>query len=103
MLTEWLFKISLSNKQRIKFSSILVGVLAAVLWMLSASVDIPLAPGAAIGGTSPDDPFNVAMREAATLNKYAAFATAISTLLLMMAETIEWAAFRTLSRDTYKS
>jgi uncharacterized membrane protein len=95
MWIERLFKICLSIKQPIKFSSIVIGVVAAVLWMFSASVDIPLAPGAAIGGTLPSDPFNIAMREAASLNKYAALATAISTSLLMIAEAIEWAAFRT--------
>lgn len=85
-------------KQPIKFFSILIGLVAAVFWTLSASVDIPLPPGAAIGGTLPSNPFNVAMQTAASLNKYATFTTAISTLLLMIAEAIEWAASRASSR-----
>jgi hypothetical protein len=90
MWTKRLFTILFSIRQPARFLSVLIGFIAAGLWTLSASVDIPLSPGAAIGGTSPDEPFNVAMQQAAYLNKYAAFATAISTLLLMTVEIIEW-------------
>jgi hypothetical protein len=90
-----------------KISSVLIGFVAAVLWMLSASVDIPLSPGAAIGVTSPREPFNVAMQKAAFLNKRAAFATGLSTLLLVIAEGIgQWATLRAARRradDTHKS
>ena len=84
--------------ERLKGSSVLTGFMASVLWMLSASVDIPTAPGAAIGGTSPNEPFNVAMQRAASLNKWAAFATGLSTLLLVIAEGIQWVNFRASHR-----
>jgi hypothetical protein len=78
----------------LKVSSVLIGFVAAILWMRSASVDIPTAPGAAIGGTLPSEPFNVALQKAAVLNKWAAFATGLSTILLVIAEGIsQWATF----------
>jgi hypothetical protein len=64
----------------------LVGLVAAYFWFRSASVHIPLAPGAAIGGTLADNPFNVALRDAAIWNFRAALTTAISVFLLVVAE-----------------
>jgi hypothetical protein len=58
-----------------------IGLVAAVLWLWSAWADLPPAPGAAIGGTSPTDPFNIALRHVASLNGYAALATGVSVLL----------------------
>jgi hypothetical protein len=73
----------------IKMVSGLFGLLAALLWFLSAAGDIPLAPGAAIGGTLPTEPFNVAMHHSATLNTWAAAATGASVLLMVVAEFID--------------
>jgi hypothetical protein len=64
----------------------LIGIAAAVLWFMSASKQLPLVPGAAIGGTSPTDPFNVALRHSALLNQWAAGATGLSVLLMVAAE-----------------
>ncbi|HZZ26271.1 MAG TPA: hypothetical protein VFE60_28610, partial [Roseiarcus sp.] len=72
--------------QTLRVLSALVGLMAAYFWFRSASVDIPLAPGAAIGATSPDNPFNVALGAAAIWNFRAALTTAISLLLLVVAE-----------------
>jgi hypothetical protein len=63
-----------------------MGLVAAVLWFMSASGKIPLAPGAAIGGTLPTDPFNVALRHSAHLNQWAAGATGASVFLMVLAE-----------------
>ena len=88
----------------LKISSVVIGFVAAVLWMRSASVDIPLSPGAAIGGTSPKEPFNVAMQNAAYWNKCAAFATGLSTALLVIAEgPQQWANSRASRPDVHKS
>jgi hypothetical protein len=70
----------------LKILSGLMGLVAAVLWFTSASVTIPLAPGAAFGGTSPTDPFNVALRHSAHLNQWAAGATGASVLLMVVAD-----------------
>src|ERR1700722_9780695 len=64
------------------------------LWFWSASVPLPLAPGAAIGGTLPTDPFNVAMRQAASLNQWAAFVTGLAVLLTVAAECVRLLARR---------
>jgi hypothetical protein len=42
--------------------------------------------GAAIGGTSPTDPFNVALRHSALLNQWAAGTTGLSVLIMVAAE-----------------
>jgi hypothetical protein len=70
----------------LKILSGLVGIVAAVLWFMSASGKIPLAPGAEIGGTLASDPFNVALRHAARLNQWAAGTTGVSVLLMVLAE-----------------
>jgi hypothetical protein len=57
------------------------GIAAAILWFILAWNPPSPAPGAAIGGTSPDDPFNVAMRQSAELNAEAAGLTGLSVLL----------------------
>ena len=62
------------------------GFAAAILWFMSAAGKLPLAPGAAIGGTSPTDPFNLALRHAAVLNQWAAGVTGVSVLFLALAE-----------------
>ena len=66
----------------------LVGLVAAGLWFWSAAIDIPLAPGAAFGGTLPTDPFNVAIRHAANLSQWAAGMTGVSVLLMVLAEGV---------------
>jgi hypothetical protein len=66
----------------------LIGIAAAVLWFMSAASKLPLAPGAAIGGTLPTDPFNVALRHSALLNQRAAGATGLSVLLMVAAEFV---------------
>lgn len=72
----------------LKISSGVIGLIAAVLWFMSAFGKIPPAPGAAIGGTSPADPFNVALRHSAQLNEWAALATGVSVLLMVLAEVV---------------
>jgi hypothetical protein len=62
-----------------------VGLVAAALWFMSAAVPLPLTPGAAIGGTLPTNPFNVALRHSASLNEWAAAATGVSVLLSVAA------------------
>lgn len=54
---------------------------AAVLWFWSAWLPLPNAPGASIGATSPDDPFNVALAFSARLNGWAALMTGVSVAL----------------------
>ncbi len=58
--------------------SITSGFAAAIFWCWSALVPIPTAPGASIGGTSPEAPFNVAIAYAGRMNAAAALLTAIS-------------------------
>jgi hypothetical protein len=72
--------------QTLRVLSALVGLVAAYFWFRSASVHIPLLPGGAIGFTSPNDPFNVALGDAAIWNFRAALTTAISVFLLVVAE-----------------
>jgi hypothetical protein len=79
------------TRAALKILSGLMGIVAAVLWFISASGKIPLAPGAEIGGTLPTDPFNVALRHSARLNQWAAGATGVSVLLMVLAE---WSSFR---------
>ena len=69
----------------LKALSVVAGLVAALLWW-KASGEVPLAPGAAIGGTLPDDPFNVALRQSAALNQWAALSTAASVFLMAIAE-----------------
>jgi hypothetical protein len=83
------------TRAALKILSGLMGIVAAVLWFISASGKIPLAPGAEIGGTLPTDPFNVALRHSARLNQWAAGATGVSVLLMVLAE---WSSFR-IKRD----
>jgi len=73
----------------VKILSGAIGLIAAILWFMSAAGDLPLAPGAAIGGTLPTDPFNVALHHSARLNKWAAGATGASVLLMVIAEFID--------------
>jgi len=82
----------------LKVLSGLVGLVAAVLWFMSASGKLPLAPGAELGGTLPTDPFNVALRQAAQWNRWAAGATGTSVLLMVVAELIDAFGPRGLSR-----
>jgi hypothetical protein len=72
----------------LKVLSIVAGLFAAGFWFMSASVRIPLAPGAALGGTSPMDPFNVAIRHAAILNQWAAGLTCLSITATVLAEMV---------------
>lgn len=66
-----------------------IGLIAAWFWIASAMVEIPAAPGAAFGGTSPEDPFNIAIRYAAQLNQWAALLTGVSTALLVIASLLD--------------
>lgn len=75
----------------IRILSGVVGLVAATLWFASAAAPLPLAPGASIGGTSPADPFNVALRHSAQLNEWAAGATGASVLLMVLGEFIDMA------------
>lgn len=75
-----------TSTQILRILSGLIGIAAAVLWFMSAAGKLPLAPGAAIGGTSPTDPFNVALHHSALLNQWAAGTTGISVLLMVAAE-----------------
>ena len=79
-----------SLEQCLRGLSVVLGGLAAAFWLLSALVPIPLLPGAALGGTSPGEPFNVALHDAARWNFWAAAATALSVLLLTVAEAVRW-------------
>ena len=72
----------------LKFLSFLTGIGAAILWLRSAA-PFPPAPGATFGGTSPIDPFSIALHHAAILNQRAAIATAISVFCMAVAEIIE--------------
>ena len=65
----------------LQWMSVATAAVAAVLWFMSASVHIPLLSGGAIGSTSPDDPFNVAIHQSAWWNLYAALATGLSVAL----------------------
>jgi hypothetical protein len=78
----------LTLEQWLEGLSVVSGVLAALLWLRSAFVHIPLLPGGAIGATLPGDAFNVAMHDAAFWNFWAAAATAISVLLPVVAEVV---------------
>ena len=78
------------SEQWLRGFSVVSGVLAAGFWLRSAFVHIPLLSGGAIGATLPGDAFNVAMRDAAFWNFWAAAATAISVLLLAIAEGVRW-------------
>jgi hypothetical protein len=66
--------------------SIAAGLAAAVVWLMSALAPLPLAPGAAIGGTLSTDPFNVALRHSAWLNMWAAGLTGVSVAFFALAE-----------------
>ena len=66
--------------------SIAAGLAAAIVWLVSALEPLPLAPGAAIGGTLSTDPFNVALRHSAWLNMWAAGLTGVSVLFFALAE-----------------
>jgi len=55
--------------------------MSAVLWGWSALLPLPLAPGAAFGGTLPTDPFNAVLAQSARLNAWAAGLTAAAVLL----------------------
>jgi hypothetical protein len=79
-----------SFEQCLRGLSVAFGILAALFWLRSAFVQIPLLPGAAIGGTLPEDAFNVALHDAARWNFLAAAATAISVLLPAVAEGVRW-------------
>jgi hypothetical protein len=68
----------------LKLLSATVGIVAAILWFRSASVEIPLAPGAEIGGTLPGDPFNVAART--SVEQMGCGTTGLSVLLPFVAE-----------------
>jgi hypothetical protein len=81
-------------EQPLRVVSALVGLCAAVLWFWSASVPLPLAPGAEIGGTLATDPFNVAMRQSASLNQWAALMTGLAVLLTVAAECVRMLARR---------
>jgi hypothetical protein len=81
---EWLKASDGATRWRI--AAALVGLTAAFFWMKSSLVPIPLSPGAAIGETSPADPFNVALQAAGWWNKWAAGLTALSVALTVIAE-----------------
>ena len=89
----WAARAITSAAVPLKWLSIIVGFVAAVLWWVSASVPPP-SPGAAIGGTEPSDPFNVALRDSAHLNQWAAIATGASVFLMSLAEAGELFARR---------
>ena len=61
--------------------SILCGLGAAGLWIWSATVRMPLMPGAYFGNVAPNDPFYVAFLHAGALNAAAATTTAVSVAL----------------------
>ena len=65
---------------------IAAGFAAAIVWLVSAVEPLPLAPGAAFGGTSPTDPFNVALHHSAWLDMVAAGLTGVSVLFFALAE-----------------
>jgi hypothetical protein len=71
---------------RWRIAAVLVGLTAAFFWMKSSLVPIPLLPGAAIGETLPEEPFNVGMRVAGWWNQWAAGLTALSVALTAIAE-----------------
>jgi hypothetical protein len=48
------------------WGSIIAGFVAAVYWIWSACVGLPVAPDAVFIQTSPNDPFNVALRRSPT-------------------------------------
>jgi hypothetical protein len=62
--------------------AIIFATAAAILWFWSATVELPLAPGAVLDGTTPDHPFNIALHHAAYLNALAAFLTGVSVGLM---------------------
>ena len=69
------------------------GLVAAYFWLVSAWGDVPPAPGAAFGGTSPTEPFNMAMQHSAAMNRYAAILTGISVLILACGSVVRaWSA-----------
>jgi hypothetical protein len=71
-----------------KGASAVVGLLAAALWFWSAASNPPLLSGGAIGGTLPTDPFNMAMHQAAWLNRWAALATGLAVALTVIGDVI---------------
>jgi uncharacterized membrane protein len=73
---------------QLKIASVLVGFVAAIFWLASSLVPLPLAPGAAVGGTLPTDPFNVALRDAGWWNRWAALLTAVAVCLTALAEVL---------------
>lgn len=77
-------------KAALKGLSVVAALIAAGLWFWASSRDIPLAPGAELGGTRADEAFNIALRQAAQLNKWAALATGISVSLMVVADLIAW-------------
>lgn len=78
----------MSAARVVKWAYVVTSILAAVLWLQSARLHIPHAPGAAIVAASPHEPFNVALRHVAVWNKWAAIATGLSLLLLVVAEIL---------------
>lgn len=64
------------------WASIVVGFVAAAVWFWSALAPLPPAPGAVLGGTTPSEPFNVAMAHVAWLNAWAAVFTGVSVSLI---------------------
>jgi hypothetical protein len=74
------------GETRLRIAAVLVGLAAAFFWVESSLVPIPLLPGAAIGGTLPEEPYNVAVRVAGWWNQWAALLTALSVALTAIAE-----------------
>jgi hypothetical protein len=72
----------------LRVASVVISILAAFCWIKSSLVPTRLAPGGAIGGTLPSDPFNVALGNAAWWNQRAAFLTGVSVLLMAAAEAL---------------
>jgi hypothetical protein len=72
----------------LRVASVVVGFIAALCWINSSLVPIPNLPAAAIGGTDPSDPFNVALRDAAWWNQWAAFLTGVAVLLMAVVEAL---------------
>ena len=70
----------------LRLISVLAAGVAAYMWFRSAAVPFPLLSGAAIGGTSPADPFNIAVKHSGFWNERAAVVTGLSVLLSGAAE-----------------
>lgn len=75
------------------------GAIAAVLWLCSALVTIPAAPGGTIGGTLLSEPFNVAMQTAGRLNAWAAAMTAVSVFFGVLEKGAALMGRRRLKRN----